>query len=244
MAFQGVITRPDGSLYCDVSVESLGFPQYTTLMNLPIRYDEGKFKEVGEKFVAMARTTCPVDTGYLRDHNDYASDAGGVEMWSEAFYSAYQEYGTSRCRAQPWFEASIQTALAESNIEDTFATLETRYAYVDSLLNELYTMTFITKADAYYGLELCQKLRQEFGLLGIDDKDGGPFDQITKQIADRIVIIEEQERQMASQEPLGFLAQMIIALIVGMISALIRSFLDNLLGDLRKADANPHNPTH
>ena len=244
MAFNGVITRPDGSLYCDISVESLGFPQYTPLMHLPIQYDSNKFKKMGEIFVAMARSTCPVDTGYLRDHNDYASDEGGIEMWSEAFYSAYQEYGTSRCRPQPWFEASVQTALAESGIEEDFRALETRYSYVDSLLNELYTMTFLTKADAYYGLELCQKLRQEFGLLGIDDKDGGPFDQITKEIANRITIIEEQERQM-SEEPLGFFGQMIIMIIIGMLSALFRTFIQNLIGDLTaKVDANPHNPSH
>lgn len=243
MALPQVITRSDGSLYCDVSVESLGFPQYTPLMSLPIKYDESKFREMGELFVGFARSTCPVDTGYLRDHNDFSADAGGIEMWSEAFYSAYQEYGTSRCRAQPWFESSILSALADSGIEENFEALETRYLYVDSLLNELYTMVFVTKADALYGLELCRKLRAEFGLLGIDDDDGGLVDQITSEIASRIAIIEEQEQAM-SQSPMGWMAQIIISIIVGAISALIRMMIDNLLGGLKAVDANPHNPSH
>lgn len=244
MAMPQVITRPDGSLYCDVSVESLGFPQYTPLMNLPIMYDESKFKEMGELFVGYARSTCPVDTGYLRDHNDYSADAGGIEMWSEAFYSAYQEYGTSRCRAQPWFESSIMSALADSGIEDNFSSLQTRYMYVDSLLNELYTMTFVTKADALYGLELCRKLRAEFGILGIDDDDGGIVDQITQEIASRIAIIEEQEQQGMTQEPMGWIAQLIISIIVGAIASLIRMMVENLLEGMRQIDANPHNPSH
>lgn len=246
MAYSNVVTRPDGSLYCDISVESLGFPQYTPLMSLPIMYDSAKFKEMGELFVAYARSTCPVDTGYLRDHNDYASDAGGIEMWSEAFYSAYQEYGTSRCRAQPWFESSIQSALVDSGIEDDFKTTETRYAYVDGLLSTLSTMEFYTLADAQEGLRICAELRKEFGLLGIDDSDGGMIDQITKEIADRIdmMYIQMQQMQKTGFSDLSWLEQMIIQIIVGMFGALVRMLIDNIFGGEHKTDANPHNPTH
>lgn len=243
MALPQVIVRPDGSLYCDVSVKSLGFPQYTPLMNLPIKYDESKFREMGELFVRYARSTCPVDTGYLRDHNDYSADAGGVEMWSEAFYSVYQEYGTSRHRAQPWFESSILSALAESGIEENFEALKTRYLHVDTLLNELYTMAFITKADAHYGLKLCRKLREEFDLLGIDDDNGSLIDQITSEIESRIAIIEEQE-QVMRQSPIGWFEQIIISIIVGTISSLIKMMIDALIGGMRAIDTNPHNPRY
>lgn len=246
MAYSNVVTRPDGSLYCDISVESLGFPQYTPLMSLPIMYDSAKFKEMGELFVGYARSTCPVDTGYLRDHNDYSSDAGGIEMWSEAFYSAYQEYGTSRCRAQPWFESSIQSALVDSGIEDDFKTTETRYAYVDGLLSTLSTMEFYTLVDAQEGLRICGELRKEFGLLGIDDSDGGMIDQITKEIADRIdmMYIQMQQMQKTGFSDLSWLEQMIIQIIAGMFGALVRMLIDNIFGGEHKTDANPHNPTH
>lgn len=243
MALPEVIIRSDGSLYCDVSVKSLGFPQYTPLMSLPINYDESKFREMGELFVEYARSTCPVDTGYLRDHNDYSADAGGVEMWSEAFYSVYQEYGTSRFQAQPWFESSILSALANSGIEENFEALKTRYLHVDTLLNELYTMAFVTKEDAVHGLELCRKLREEFDLLGIDDSNGGLVDQIISEIANSITIIEEQE-QVMRQSSVGWIEQIIISIIVGIISSLIKMMIESLIGGMRAIDANPHHPSH
>jgi hypothetical protein len=244
MALPQVIIRPDGSLYCDVSVKSLDFSQYTPLMNLPIKYDESKFREMGKLFVEYARSTCPVDTGYLRNHNDYSADAGGVEMWSEAYYSVYQEYGTSRCRAQPWFESSILSALAESGIEENFKALEVRYLHVDSLLNELYTMAFITKADALHGLKLCRNLKAEFDLLGIDDDIVDLVDQIISEIKNNIAAIEEQERAMR-QSSMGWrVEQIIIAIIVGIIASLIKMMIDILIGGMRSIDANPHNPRY
>ena len=243
MALPQVIVRPDGSLYCDVSVKSLDFSQYTPLMNLPIKYDESKFREMGELFVEYARSTCPVDTGYLRDHNDYSADAGGIEMWSEAYYSVYQEYGTSRCQAQPWFESSILSALADSGIEENFKALEVRYLHVDSLLNELYTMAFVTKADALYGLELCRKLKAEFDLLGIDDDIVDLVDQITSEIKSGIAAIEEQQQAMR-QSSMRWLEQLIISIIVGILSSLIKMMIETLIGGMRDIDANPHNPRY
>ena len=243
MALPEVIVRPDGSLYCDVSVKSLGFSQYTPLMNIPIKYDESKFREMGKLFVGYARSTCPVDTGYLRDHNDYSADAGGVEMWSEAPYSVYQEYGTSRCRAQPWFESSILSALADSGIEENFEALEARYLHVDSLLNELYTMAFVTKADAFHGLELCRKLKAEFDLLGIDDDIVNLVDQITSEIESSIAIMEEQQQAMR-QSSMRWMEQIIISIIAGIISSLIKMMIETIIGGMRDIDANPHYPRY
>jgi HK97 gp10 family phage protein len=71
------------------------------------------WKEFGETFEEQAKATCPVDTGYLRAHIGYHADSGGCEIWSDAPYSAYQEYGTSKMRAQPYFEAAMVNAYAD-----------------------------------------------------------------------------------------------------------------------------------
>lgn len=243
MALPEVIVRPDGSLYCDVSVKSLGFPQYTPLMNLPINYDESKFREMGELFVTFARSTCPVDTGYLRDHNDYSADAGGVEMWSEAPYSVYQEYGTSRCKAQPWFESSILSALAESGIEENFEALKTRYLYVDDLLNTLYTMAFVKKEDAIAGLHVCEILREELDLLGFDDDIIALVNQMTSEIESNLAIIEEQEETMR-QSSMGWMEQLIVSIIVGIIASTIKMIIRALISGMRDKDPNPHKPRY
>lgn len=244
MAFMGVETRSDGSLYCDISIESLGFPSFTPLCSIPIRYDGEKFREMGEIFVGVARSTCPVDTGYLRDHNDYACDAGGIEMWSEAFYSAYQEYGTSRCRAQPWFESSIMVALADSGIEDSFRETETRFGYIDSLMMEVQTANPTSIGECEYILGLLRELDEELTTVGLD---GSAFAEMADQIEDYILEMEAQMMMMASMPgggmQMSFLEQLIISIIAGFISAIIRQVMQEVF-QAEQSDANPHNPSH
>lgn len=244
MAYSNVVTRPDGSLYCDISIESLGFPSFTNLCSLPIRYNGDKFREMGELFVAYARSTCPVDTGYLRDHNDYSSDAGGIEMWSEAFYSAYQEYGTSRCRAQPWFESSIQSALVDSGIEDDFRATETRYAYVDSELSAIQSASPGTIGACYDLIDRINNLQNELFALGIV-VDG--LDESLELMESRIEALMQEmimQAMMNPKEPMSALEEILIALIVGMIVGLIRGLIQGITDGTKGADANPHNPTH
>lgn len=247
MAYQGVIVRNDGSLYCDISIETLGLMSFTPLCSLPITYEKEKFVEMGEIFVKVARSTCPVDTGFLRDHNDYASDAGGIEMWSEATYSAYQEYGTSRCRAQPWFESSIQTALAESGIEDEFRETQTKYCYIDGQLAEIQAANPTSLGECYYWIERIEQLEVEMASMGLF------VEGLAEALDEMQAQIEWMEAEMMAQMMMGamgggadlsWIEQMIIDLIVGMISALIRSIFDNLFADLEDTDANPHHPSH
>lgn len=243
MAFQGVETRSDGSLYCDISIESLGFPSYTPLCSLPIKYDEGKFKEMGEIFVGLARSTCPVDTGFLRDHNDYAADAGGIEMWSEATYSAYQEYGTSRCRPQPWFESSIMSALADSGIEDTFRITQTRWFAVDGELAMIQSANPTSIAECYMLIDRINALQADLAGLGIFVEG---LDESLEAIEMRVNMMIKQFMMQAitqQQQQLNWLEEMIIAFIAGAIGGMIRFLIENII-ERSDQDANPHNPSH
>ena len=114
------VQNRDGALYADVTPSSLGLPIYTPMCHIPIPYST-YWKQFGEMFEEQAKATCPVDTGYLRDHIGFHEDAGGCEVWSDAPYSAYQEYGTSRMSAQPYFEAALVNAY--SQIEGSMAAL-------------------------------------------------------------------------------------------------------------------------
>lgn len=243
MALPQVITRPDGSLYCDVSIESLGFMSFTPLCSLPIQYDSSKFKEMGDIFVGYARSTCPVDTGYLRDHNDYHADAGGIEMWSEAFYSAYQEYGTSRCRAQPWFESSILSALADSGIEDDFAQTQTRFNYVDGELAAIQATTPTSIYECQSLINRIENLQTELFALGlhVEGLQEG-LESLQRQVQD--LMVQLMVAQTTGPKGLSMLEQMVISIIAGIIGGLIRFIIENIGSNKRDTDANPHNPSH
>lgn len=243
MALPEVITRSDGSLYCDVSIESLGFPSYTPLCSIPIQYDGDKFREMGQLFVGYARSTCPVDTGYLRDHNDFSADAGGIEMWSEAFYSAYQEYGTSRCRAQPWFESSILSALADSGIEDSFSDTQTRFNYIDGELSAIQSATPMSIAECWSLIDRIEALQEELASVGVFVEGlEESIDEIENQI--EMMMMEMMMAQATGQVmELTFLEELIISFIAGAIGVMIRAIIDNMF-DNKDNDANPHNPSH
>lgn len=92
-------------------------------------------KAIGEEAVQIAKSTCPVDTGYLRSQIGTIGDDGGVEIWSDAYYSAYQEYGTRRMAAQPYFEAAIQDAADGNNTK--LAECEGQWLSADEDMNIL-----------------------------------------------------------------------------------------------------------
>lgn len=55
----------------------------------------------------FSQLTCPVDTGFLRDNIEQTEEADEINLQatveSQADYSAYVEFGTSRASAQPFF---------------------------------------------------------------------------------------------------------------------------------------------
>ena len=128
MGYLGTQIR-DGALYVDITPEVLGLPSLTPLCGIPIEY-QGAWKKFGEAFKAVATTTCPVDTGFLRDNIDFHADDGGVECWSDATYSAYQEYGTYKMAPQPYFEGALAAAFSETG--DLFNTAILMYSEMDN----------------------------------------------------------------------------------------------------------------
>lgn len=118
------VQNRDGALYADVTPTTLGLPAYTPMCHIPIPYSI-YWREFGESFEEQAKATCPVDTGYLRAHIGHHADSGGCEIWSDAPYSAYQEYGTSRMKAQPYFEAALVNAY--SQVEGSMSALAAEF---------------------------------------------------------------------------------------------------------------------
>lgn len=51
----------------------------------------------------IMQSIAPVDTGFMRDHIIDRDVADGSQIESEATYSGFPEYGTSRMAAQPFF---------------------------------------------------------------------------------------------------------------------------------------------
>ena len=69
--------------------------------------------QIGDNMVNEMQNTCPVDTGYLRDHISVTKlTENELEITSEAPYSGFVEYGTVKMEAQPFFEPVINTFTA------------------------------------------------------------------------------------------------------------------------------------
>lgn len=69
----------------------------------------GKFvKSKMDEYVA-------VDTGNLRSHNSYAVRDNSCIIWNFCEYAIYQEYGTYKMAAHPFFRIAVQNHMAEIN---------------------------------------------------------------------------------------------------------------------------------
>ena len=248
MAYMGVEARADGSLYCDISLDTLGLPRQTSYHGFPILYPIDTWQQLGSIFKSQAQATCPVDTGYWRDHNDFAADDGGCEMWSSAPYSVYQEYGTSRCRAQPWFEAAVQAGVAETRIEEEFRSFASGWNEIDRELNEIEYMPILSIVDCETAIGRLQALKARGSEVNF------PVSYIDEVIT-RIEATENEIRIMMMQaEAFGGLfgkdaytimmeqiGQYLGMLIGSMLAALISATADALFeGEV----ARMHNPSH
>lgn len=73
---------------------------------------DGKVLEFGQDVLVQARQYAPVDTGELKKTLALRKiGANNVELRSNCGYGAYQELGTSRMAAQPYFAPAIADAL-------------------------------------------------------------------------------------------------------------------------------------
>ena len=98
-------------LRCTVDpVNDLGYPSGTPSLGLYIDYGDGCDAFL-DTFFDIAYDLCPVDTGELISSIDGFTDGEGVEVYADADYAPYVEYGTSKMEAQPYFRPAIAAAL-------------------------------------------------------------------------------------------------------------------------------------
>lgn len=243
------IQDKDGALYADITPNTLGLPVYTPMCHIPIPYSI-YWKQFGKIFEEQAKATCPVDTGYLRDHIGYHTDPGGCEIWSDAPYSAYQEYGTSRMKAQPYFEAALVSAYTEvetnmralaqefmDNDADLFfltnrcgkeETIEECYDDLDKL-NKI--IAFMKKSNASTAAEAGWHY------------DITPLIDAKEEIYARVQLLEEIEALEEAQGLGGFLAGLIGAMLAQLLLAPVTMF-EIMLDDINAGNDAHHYPSH
>lgn len=123
------IENRDGKLFAMATPPDIGLPATTTMCHIPIPY-AGHWEQMGQIFEEVAKATCPVDTGYLKNHIGYHADSGGCDFYSDAPYSAYQEYGTWKMKAQPYFETAVYEAIGE--LQGSMWAMADEYNQMDS----------------------------------------------------------------------------------------------------------------
>ena len=102
-------------LRCTVDpVNDLGYPPVTPSLGLYIDYGDG-CNAFLDTFFDIVYDLCPVDTGELISSIDGFNDGEGVEVYADADYAQYVEYGTSKMEAQPYFRPAIDAALKIAN---------------------------------------------------------------------------------------------------------------------------------
>lgn len=102
-------------LRCTVDpVNDLGYPPATPSLGLYIDYGDGCDVFL-DTFFDIAYDLCPVDTGELINSIDGFTDGEGVEVYADADYAQYVEYGTSKMEAQPYFRPALAAALERAN---------------------------------------------------------------------------------------------------------------------------------
>lgn len=243
------VQNRDGALYADVTPTSLGLPVYTPMCHIPIPYSI-YWREFGETFEEQAKATCPVDTGYLRAHIGYQADSGGCEIWSDAPYSAYQEYGTSRMKAQPYFEAALVNAYTE--VEGSMRAL------ADEFMDNDADLFFLTNRCGREGtLEECyadlQRLDKIIAFMQQSNAstaaeagwyyDLTPLIDAREEIYARIQQLQEIEAMRQAQGIGGFLAELFGMMLAQLLMAPLTIF-EIMLDDINAGNDPHHYPSH
>lgn len=97
-------------LRCTVDpVIDLNYPSGTPSLGLYIDYGDGCDAFL-DAFFDIAYDLCPVDTGELISSIDGFTDGEKVEVYADADYAQYVEYGTSKMEAQPYFRPALAVA--------------------------------------------------------------------------------------------------------------------------------------
>lgn len=194
-----------GALVADMTPQSFGVAR-RNVAGIPIPYAR-YYKQIGEAFKGMAQATCPVDTGFLQQNIGYNTDGGGVEMWSDAQYSAYQEYGTSKMAAQPYFDASVFDAI--SMAVGGMQSLEGRFEEIGNQLMELNHMAGneFSIGECQMDLAMCDHILSFFMEMNFTyAADAGwtynlaPIYEMMDAIQMQQEILEEEARQQQMQQ--------------------------------------------
>lgn len=97
-------------LRCHIDpVVDLNYPAATPQFGLYIDYGDGCDAFL-DTFFDIAYDLCPVDTGELISSIDGFTDGESVEVYADADYAQYVEYGTSKMEEQPYFRPAIASA--------------------------------------------------------------------------------------------------------------------------------------
>ena len=97
-------------LRCTVDpVVNLGYPPETPSLGLYIDYGDGCDAFL-DTFFNIAYDLCPIDTGELISSIDGFTNREDIEVYADADYAQYVEYGTSKMEAQPYFRPALAAA--------------------------------------------------------------------------------------------------------------------------------------
>lgn len=235
------VENRDGKLFAMATPADMGLPSTTTMCHIPIPY-AGHWEQMGQIFEEMAKATCPVDTGYLRNHISYHADSGGCDFFSDAPYSAYQEYGTWKMKAQPYFEAAVYEAMGA--LEGSMRAMANEYLDMDS------DLFFLTNRCGREGsLEECyadlERLDRIISFMesanATSAAEAGWYYDLTtlydarEEIEARIEELQEIEEQRQMQGLGGFLAEIAGMLLAELLMAPLTIFemmLDDISGDI------------
>lgn len=236
MAYLGTEIH-DGALYCDVTPESLGLPVYSA-SGFRINWPSAIWDNFGSTFQDIAKSTCPVDTGNLRANIGYSADGGGVECWSDAEYSAYQEYGTYKMHAQPYFEAALQSA--QQAVQSAIDANLNFYREMDA--DWMVLMGGVNPISPEQCLYYIERITHLISIVEADGRfDPSPLYDAYYELMERYEELMEQERLQQAEGLGGFLAQLagmlLGALIVELITAPIEIMFD-------ANDTDGHSPSH
>lgn len=103
-------------LLCTVDMIAMGFPDVLeahaadeSLVSVEVEYGEA-LEAFVETFISSATSYVPVDTGYLQSTIDGECDEYTAEVWADAEYAQYVEFGTWKMAAQPYFVPAVEEA--------------------------------------------------------------------------------------------------------------------------------------
>lgn len=68
---------------------------------------------IGEFCVGKMNEYVAVDTGYLRSRNSYVINRNELMLHNDCHYAGYQEYGTYKMRAHPFFKPAVYNHINE-----------------------------------------------------------------------------------------------------------------------------------